>query len=324
MSTARRRTIRRSIWILLTLTLVSLLAVAGCGEPGGQALTYSFKTGDAFTYDLEVVMNGSMTAPGMTADEGTLPKDATVKGRFSIKVTDVKDDVATIVYTYESLETIAEGETETIPVDQIPAVTVTMDKFGKITSMSGAAGGVLGSLMGGGNESAGLPFDASQLGGSAMVSLPPGGKLAVGEEWTTTTDTPVPMLGQSVQTTTKAKITSLTKEGDNQIVGLDFDQDTPMDLSIDLGALMGQMIPAGTSDSLPEDFAFLMTLAGTQSFSGATTVNLTKGLPVNYEADGVMKYQLAISEAPEDMVPADERGPFDIDITMKIRLSQVT
>lgn len=323
MSAAPKRTPRRSLWGLLSLALVGLLLVGGCAGTGGQGLTYSFKAGDAYTYDLEVVMNGAMSAPGMPADEGTLPKDATVKGRFSIEVTDVKDEVATIVYTYESLETIAEGETETIPVDQIPSVTVTMDKYGKITSMSGAAGGVLGSLMRADNEGAALLFDASQLGGSAMVSLPPGGKVAVGEEWTTTTDTPVPMLGQSVQTTTKAKITSLSKEGDNQIVGVDFDQDTPMDLSIDLGALMGQMIPKGTTDSLPEDFAFLMTLAGTQSFSGATTVNLTKGLPVKYEADGVMKYQLAISEAPEDMVPADERGPFDIDITMKIRLNQV-
>lgn len=323
MTPTNNRALRRSVWLLLALALMTLLTIPGCSASGDQGLTYSFEAGEAFTYDVEIIMNGSMSAPGMTADEGTLPKDAMIKGRFSIEITEVKDDIATIVYTYESLEAIAEGQTETIPVDQIPSITVAMDKYGKVTSISGAPGGVLGVLMGGTDTGSSLPFDASQLGGSAMVNLPPSGKMAVGEEWTTTIDTPLPMLDKSIQTTTKAKITSLTKDGKDQIVGLNLDQDTPIDLDIDLGALISQMNPADAPESMPEDLKFIMNLTGRQSFVGSTTLNLTKGLPVHYEADSVFEYQMAISGAPEDTIPADESGPFNIDITMKIKLNQV-
>ncbi len=321
MSAARTRTARYAIWVVLILALAALVAVAGCGGGAkGEALRYSFAAGDAFTYDLEVVMNGSMAAPGMAADEGTIPKDATIKARFSMEVTEVKDKVATIVYTYESMEMIAEGQTETMSADQLPSVTVQVDEYGKIISIDGAAGGPLGGLMGGGSD---LPFDPSQLSGSALVGLPPSGTLTVGEEWSTTTDYPVPGLGQSVQATTTAKITSLSKEGDSQLVTLDYTLNVPMDLTIDLGALMGALAQGATSESLPEDLKFVMTMTGAESFKGTSTVNLSKGLPVAFDADGSMKFSFAITEAPEGMIPEEERGPFDIDITMKVKLAQV-
>lgn len=314
------RKLRAVLLVALVLAVSALVVVAGCGSGKGGGLTYSFKAGDAYTYDLEIVMNGSMSAPDMAADEGTIPKDATVKARFSMKVTEVKDNVATIVYTYDSMEMIAEGQTETLPVDQLPQVTVKMDQYGKVLSVDGAAGGPLGGILG---LSGSLPFDPSQMSGSALVGLPPSGKLAVGEEWTTTVEQPIPGFGQTVQATTKAKITSLTKEGDDQIAGIDFSLDVPLDLTIDLGALMGGLAQGASSESLPADFKFVMTMKGAETMSGTSTVNLSKGLPVALDADATMKFAFAISEAPEDMVPADERGPFEIDITMKVKLAQV-
>ncbi len=319
MSVCRTRAARYALWVTVMLTLAALVLMGGCGGTKGPGLKYSFVAGEAFTYDLEVVMNGTVAAPGMTDDEGIIPKDATVKARFTMKVTDVKDGVATIVNTYESMEMIAEGQTETMPADELPSVTIKMDEYGKIISMDGATGGPLGGIMG----DSGLPFDPAQLSGTALVGLPPSGKLTVGEEWTTTSEYPIPGLGQSVQATTKAKITALAKDGDNQLATIDFTFDIPMDLTIDLGALMGMLMEGAASEGLPDDLKLVMTMTGSQSYKGTSTVNLSKGLPAVLDTDGSLNIGIAITEAPEDMIPEDERGPFNIDITMKIKLAQV-
>ena len=96
-----------------------------------------------------------------------------------------------------------------------------------------------------------------------------------------------------------------------------------MDLTIDLGALMGMLMEGAASEGLPDDLKLVMTMTGSQSYKGTSTVNLSKGLPAVLDTDGSLNVGIAITEAPEDMIPEDERGPFNIDITMKIKLAQV-
>lgn len=309
--------------IVVLLVVASTVLVAGCGGADGSAanaLKYNFKAGDSFTYDMKVVLNGSVNAPGMTAEEGQIPQDSTLDMRFSMEVSEVADGVATITYSYEKMTMTSEGRTEDMPTDSLPQVTAKVDEYGRIVSVEGADAGLLGSIFGTGGS--GSPVDASQLGGTAMVPLPKEG-LEVGKEWTETVEQTIPGLGEKVQVVTTAKLTALDEVDGAQIATVDFTTTTPMDLTIDLGKIMAQMGQTMTSDTTADEFKFVMAMEGEQLFSGTTRVNLSKGLPAAFEGGGRMQFSISIVEAPEDMVPADQRGPFDIDMTMDITLEQV-
>lgn len=316
----RRGQVRLAVCVLALIALLSL--VAGCGgtAAGGDSLTYNFSAGDSFTYDLKVVLNGSVNAPGIAEDEGKIPQDSTLEARFTMKVTDVTDEVATITYSYEKMSMTSEGQTEEMDVSSVPEVTAKVDKYGKIVSVEGADSGILGSFLG--TSTGSSPVDPSQIGGTSMVPFPTEG-VAVGDEWTQTVEQKVPGLKQTVQVTTVAKLAALDDVEGAQIATVDFTTTAPMDLEIDLGAIMAAMGQAMTSESTPEDFKFIMGMEGEESFSGTTRVNLSKGLPAGFQGEGHIQLSMSIIEAPEAMVPADQRGPYDIDMIMDITLDQV-
>ncbi len=317
---ARSRRARLAVGVLALIALLSLVAGCGGAAAGGDALTYNFTAGDSFTYDLKVVLNGNLNAPGMAEDEGRIPQDSTLEARFTMKVTDVTDDVATITYSYEKMSMTSEGNTEDMDLTSVPEVTAKVDKYGKIVSVEGADSGILGSFLGA--NTSGSPVDPSQIGGTSMVPFPTDG-VEVGDEWTQTVEEKLPGLEQMVQVTTTAKLTALDEVEGAQIATVDFTTTAPMDLEIDLGAIMAAMGQAMTNESTAEDLKFIMGMDGEESFSGTTRVNLSKGLPVGFEGVGHMKISIAVLEAPEEMVPADQRGPYDIDMTMAITLEQV-
>jgi len=317
---ARSRQVRLTVCALALIVLLSLVAGCGGSAAGDDALIYNFTAGDSFTYDLKAVLNGNLNAPGMAEDEGQIPQDSTLEARFTMKVTDVTDEVATITYSYEKMSMTSEGKTEEMDLGSVPEVTAKVDKHGKIVSVEGADSGILGSFLGTNTSSS--PIDPSQISGTSMVPFPTDA-VEVGDEWTTTVEQKVPGLEQTVQVTTTAKLTALDELEGAQIATVDFTTTTPMDLEIDLGAIMAAMSQAMTSESTPDDFKLVMGMDGEESFSGTTRVNLSKGLPVGFEGEGHMKISVTITEAPEEMVPADQRGPYDIDMTMDITLEQV-
>ena len=167
---ARSRQVRLTVCALALIVLLSLVAGCGGSAAGGDALTYNFTAGDSFTYDLKAVLNGNLNAPGMAEDEGQIPQDSTLEARFTMKVTDVTDEVATITYSYEKMSMTSEGKTEEMDLGSVPEVTAKVDKHGKIVSVEGADSGILGSFLG--TNASSSPIDPSQISGTSMVPFP--------------------------------------------------------------------------------------------------------------------------------------------------------
>lgn len=82
----------------------------------------------------------------------------------------------------------------------------------------------------------------------------------------------IPGAGQSVTATSKARLMSVEKVDGTEVANIDFNVDVPMDLTLDLGALLkemglDQMMPAGSD---PQDLAFKMSLQGQEILDGST------------------------------------------------------
>ena len=287
---------RRSVVPCLLLALVVVLLAAGCGG-GGEELKYSFTEGDTFTYDLCAALNGTAQAPWLDEDEGPIPGESTVKARLSLTVADVKDDAATMVLRCLSAETTTEEETDSVPEKELPEITLQVDDQGRILSV---------------NKGAGRPI---QVG----LTLPT--KAAVGEEWNTTSDYPLPGLDQSIQVISKGKILSVSTQDDGKIVRYDYSIEIPLDLTLDLQQLVGAALP-GSSDDMSADPKVVLTVKGAPYWQGTSTVNLSKGVPIALAADGKISVTLEIIEAPTKIVPPHERGPFHTDVSLELTLTQ--
>lgn len=310
---------KRVLFFALFLAFLggAFVPLGGCGQAAG--LSYSFSKGDTVSYDLTAIINGSLEAPGVSRQEGIIPKDAKLRSRFTAKVEEVHDGLATIKCTYDSFEMLAEGQSEIVPVQDLPALTIEVDKHGRILSLTGGEGGILSGLTG--REST-LPLDLGEVSLLSFVSLPVDGRLTLGEEWNVEEQQSLPVLGQPVKATTKAKIVSIVKERRNQLVGVEYSLDMPVDVAIDLAKIMA-VIEDGTQVAPPARMQLIMTVKGVQYYKGKATLNLTRGMPVSVSADGTLKLELEVQEAPEDVVPQNERGPFTIELMVQVSLEQV-
>ncbi len=310
-----RRTPHATPVIVLALLLVVALAVMGCGK-GAGGVTYDFKAGDSFSYVMNIGMSGSASAPNLGKEE--IPEGTSLEAAFTIDITDVQDGIATVAYRYDSLEMNAEGQTESIPADMIPQITLQIDREGRIVSVDGNSQGM---PFGMGMSS--LPFDPSQFGAQMVVVTPEGGLREVGDEWTATSTTPIPGTGEEVVSTVKATLVALDTVGGDTIATIDYTLDTPMDIEIDLAEMMKGM---GLGQVLREaggDFVFTMSVSGLQAMSGTTRLNMSKGVPVAFAGEVAMNIEFAITDAPAEIVPPSERGPFGLDMKLAMTLEQV-
>jgi hypothetical protein len=84
----------------------------------------------------------------------------------------------------------------------------------------------------------------------------------------------------------------------------------------------------GLAATLPNDvdlstLAFRMTMKGGESLSGTAQIDAATGLPTLFGGDVVLKMTMEIQEAPADLVPEDQRGPFVIDLAVNVTFRQV-
>jgi hypothetical protein len=300
----------------IALILVLALAVIGCGNAGSTGITYQFEAGDSYSYVMNIGMSGTVSGPSM--DDEQVPEGTSLEARFTLEVTDVEDGIATVVYRYDSLKMTAEGQTESLPANTIPSVTMQVDSEGRIVSVDGGNAGMPFGM--GMSE---LPFDPSQFGAQMTVVTPEGGLGEIGDEWTATNTMPIPGTGQEVTTTVKATLVGLDTVDGQTLATIDYTLDVPMDIEIDLAEMMRGVGLEQMMDEMGDDFAFKMTMAGLQTMAGTTKINMSKGVPVSFAGDVSMVLEFGITEAPEDMIPAEERGPFGMDMKLKITLDQV-
>jgi hypothetical protein len=240
---------------------------------------------------------------------------------MSMAVENVTDGVATVTYKYDSLEVSSGGQAMPLPQQQIPEITVKIDEQGKVISVEGLEG-----VLPPGVSLSNLPFDPAQFSGQTNVLFPEGGLAEPGDTWEATTNYPLPGSDQGVESRVTGKLLSVSEVEGRQVAEVEFAVDTPMDVTLDLGALMAQMgldklIPQGEGQG---DLAFKMSIKGAQDFKGITRVDLESGAPVDLNGDmAIMAMTVEVIEAPSVVVPEDERGPMTIDITAKLELQQV-
>ena len=304
-------------------TLILLLAVvlAGCGNNGQVPLKYEFKAGDAYAFDLAITLNGRIRGPGIPAEQTQAMKDLGMKMRASWQVNDVTGGVATVTYRYENLEMTQEGRPVGDKLPALPDVTVKMDKTGKVLSVQGLEGMMPPGLSG----AEGLPFDPSQFSSQTNIVFPAAGLAKPGDEWSAESSFVVPGTGQQVTATTKARLVSVEKLEGRELATVDFSQNVPLDLTLDLAAMLAELglnktMPPGNN---PKDLALTMTMKGEESFKGTTKVATENGVPESLTGDLKVNMVLEITEAPANMVPPDQRGPFTIDMTATLTMTQV-
>jgi hypothetical protein len=86
-----------------------------------------------------------------------------------------------------------------------------------------------------------------------------------------------------------------------------------MDMELDLGALFSSMFGGGDG-SAPET-VFKIAMKGDVRFTGTATVDTATGQAVRTDSDGTMDISLEVTEAPQDLVPSDQRGPYRTNMT---------
>jgi hypothetical protein len=304
------------------LVIIGVGSVAfGCGTAASAVvpLQYSYTPGDSWAYEMTMTTTGRVEGPGVSdTSDGSLPMDTTAKIRVSAAVKDVTDGIATVAFKYETLEATADGK----PVDagsQTPQeITAQIDRTGKVLSVqgldqSGSASGLTDS---------GLPFDPTQLTDQFSVPFPEKGLGAVGDEWSATSTFPLPGVGQDITATTKAKMIALATENGRQIATIDYSVAVPMDLTLDLGAMLQKMAEnAGRSDTA--GIAFKMTMAGGMDYKGTAKVDTADGRAVSTDGVATIKIDMRITEAPDELVPRDQRGPFSMNMTLSIKMVEV-
>ena len=326
--TTRKRSLLIALMMLVAMALAG--AVLGCGGsasddgPGGGsgenvALQYIFKTGDTWVHELTTVMKGQVE--GATDEDATI--DETTKSRITSSVTSVTDEgVGTVEVTTEILEMTSNGAAADLTGQEPQKTTMTVDKTGKVLSVEGPDDSEAASAF----MASGMPFDFTDLSDQfANLVYPSDGTAKVGEEWESTFTMPLSGMDQEITASTKAKLTAVAAEEGRETATIDYTIAMPMDLTLDLGAMLKAMMEGfgGGDEMSGEELDFVMTMKGDIEVPGTARVDRATGQLISLDSDGTMTIEMEITEAPEDMVPADERGPFKMNLTMTMTQVEV-
>jgi len=315
---------RSTLPLLVVLLAALALFTVACGSSSADEevlLKYSYTTGDTWAYETTMVMNGTVEGPGLGANDETLPDDTTTKLRTEVEVRDVDEDgVATLLITQEVLEMSAEGEPLDAGMRDPQEMTMVIDSTGRVISVEEAAGTASPAT---GSIFAGLPFDPTQLTDQMNPVFPGDGKAKVGEEWSVTSTYPLPDLGQEIEVISTGKVLSVETMDGEEIATISNGVNMPLDLSIDLGELLQGLMGALGGEEDAEELALEMTMTGSADFEAVSTIETATGRPQTSDGTMDLSITMEITDAPEEMVPADARGPFSMELQMTITTETV-
>ncbi len=316
---------KKRLWVagvLLLLVLGLGLAASGCGSGGSTsegsgediALSYTYAAGDSWVQDMTMVVE-STTEGNLGESTETGATSETTKMRVTTTVKEVAEDgTATLSVSTETLERTIDGAAEDLTGVVPGEVTMTVDKTGKVLSTEGLdESGLSSALLGSGT------IDPSEFGTQfSYITYPADGTAKVGEEWTSSST--MPLMDQELTVSTKFKLLSVSTENGRQVANIEYTTTLPMDLTLDLGALLQGMMQGlgGTDTASTESIAFKMTLKGGADVAGTSKVDMASGQAISNDGQGTMDMTIEVTEAPEDMVPADQRGPATVKMTMTI------
>jgi hypothetical protein len=263
---------------------------------------------------MTMVVNANAEVPGeeaATTVENTKMRMTTTVGTVT------SEGVAGMTVKLETLAMTVDGQAQDLTGQETQEFNMTVDKTGKVLAVQGADGAdAASSLLESGNL-----FDSNSLANEfTNILYPADGTAKVGEEWTIESTVPLSGLDQELTVTTKAKLVSVSTENGRQVATIAYTTSVPMDLELDLGALLSAMMGGSEGSS---DFGFKMTMKGTMEFTGTGRVDTATGQAISSDAAGSMDIQMEITEAPEMSVPKDQRGPFATTMTMTMSVVEV-
>jgi hypothetical protein len=304
---------------LALLVVVAVgLAAAACGGGEDIALAYTYTAGGTWTHEITMteVTSGDLGATETTTEPVSV--ETVTKARMTTTVDEVTSDGATLSVKLETLEMTVDGEAQDVTAEEPQEITMTVDKAGKVvsTDAAGETGAASSFLESGTMDASAF---SSQL---ANMVFPEDGTAKVGEEWKTTDTVPLGLEDQQLTITTTSKLTGVATENGRGVATIEYTTTIPMDFAIDLGELFSAMMGgmAGTDDSSAPSIAFVMTMGGKIEFSGIAKVDTATGQTISSDSDGVMDLTMEYTEAPEEFIPADQRGPFSMNASMTMNV----
>jgi len=213
------------------------------------------------------------------------------------------------------LESTVDGQAQTLDDTFTQELTVKVDQTGKIvheeastTTGTPSEGLITGQM-----------FDPSDFSSQFSIIYPRSGQAKIGEVWTESSTVPMPSVGQDLTVNTKAKLTGISSEGGRDTATIEYETSIPLDMTMDLEALFGGFM----GDAEGADFVFVMTIKGDLSYAGTATVDRATGRTITSDGTGAMRFEMTITDASEELVPLDQRGPFATDMSITMTAKEV-
>lgn len=276
----------RRLFLIFACIVIALCAIPLFAQDAGVAagdtvkLEYKFVPGDTSDYKMVGDMNVNITS-AVQAGEQIPAMNVKMVGITSQHVNKILDNGdAEITYKVKSMKMTMMGSTSNVPVDQMPVMTVTMSKDGRIKSFTG--------LDQAKSMITGIPI-LGDGGAQMQYSAFPDKPLAVGDTWTydiplSTNGAPIHLEGKMLQIGAKAGDYTVAVYSENLSGDLNFGID-PSKIAGSQAAgvpamiLSGKINARGTSKFSP-DLGKLISGTGTiemqmnmnpQSATGAST-----------------------------------------------------
>jgi hypothetical protein len=310
------RSARLAMWtVTATLMLVVGTITVGCSSgptvttsaQGEYRLAYSYKSGDTLIFEISQTDKTTSDEELLEEGQSALSTDVYVV-RIAATVKSVDGDgVATIQVNQQEIKHTLDGEKQT--PEPTEDATVKMSPTGRVVSVEGFDD---------------LGDQVKQLGDIAPildyldvgytlenVIYPKDGLAKLGEEWSDEYTITLPGMTEIISVKTSAKLASVTKEHGKQIAVIDFTSEyLPFTFAADMSEDLREEARAGSYQGDLAALLYKISMTASQTVTGQAKMDLATGQPVSMKVDLAMSMSFALTVAPEDLVPVDERGPF--------------
>jgi hypothetical protein len=316
--TSRMRLVISTAATLFVLVMGAV--VAGCtstptvttSAQGEYRLAYDYQSGDTLVFEVTQTDKTTTDEELLEAGQSAISTDVYVS-RVTATVKSVDDNgVATVQVKDEQTKNTTDGVKQTL--NPITEATLKIAPTGRVVSVEGFDG--LGAQVKQTGD-IGPVLDYLDVGYALEnVIYPEDGLAKVGEEWSDEYTITLPGMTEVISVKTKAKLTSVVKEGGKQIAVIDYTYELlPFTFFVDMSEAIREEARANSYQGDLAALVYKMSMTGAQVVSGQARMDLATGQPVSINVDLEMSASFTLTDAPADLFPLDQRGPYGMTAT---------
>jgi hypothetical protein len=318
------------------LVMVALsLAASGCEHEFDAApatapdteipLRYVFEIGDTWTYEENRLEQSTIDAVLLGETGEPVDTEDTTKDRRTFTVQDVTSDgQATLTMVYETLDRTMDGEPQDFSDLKPQEVTMTVDRTGLVTSVEAEYGSSMDSDSPGYHQSDQYAAALDAVCDITALHYPEDGTARVGEEWSITYSTSVPDIPGETTATMVGKLTAISTENGRQVAVIDYTVTTPArEETTDLSASYRETLADRWDEDEMGELVVKMLAKNELGYVGRARVDTATGRVISSEGTVTMRTDYTYTEAPEELLPLDQRGPFGWGGTATVTLVEV-